>query len=101
MHGSSMSRVLVISVSILNIAIAHHALAQSNSSSAPDPFGPDKPGGSHAEKDLRVFGPNPNGWLFPITTLNESLPSWIQFGAQFRDRAESQGGLGYRNITDV
>jgi hypothetical protein len=101
MHGSSMSRVLVISASILNIAIAHHALAQSNSSSAPNPFGPDKPGGSHAEKDLRVFGPNPNGWLFPITTLNESLPSWIQFGAQFRDRAESQGGLGYRNITDV
>jgi hypothetical protein len=96
-----MSRALVISTIILSTAIAQHALAQSNSPPAPDPYGPDTPGGSHAATDLRVFGPNPDGWLFPITTLDESLPSWIQFGGQFRNRVESQDGLGFRSVDDV
>lgn len=46
-------------------------------------------------------GPNPDGWLFPITQLDQSLPPWIQFGGQFRDRAESQDGLGYKKVNDT
>jgi hypothetical protein len=39
--------------------------------------------------------------LFPITRLNELLPHWIQFGGQFRNRVESQGGLGYAPVNDA
>ena len=61
----------------------------------------DTPGASHAALDLRVLGPNPDGWFFPITKLNESLPKWVQFGGQFRDRIESQDGLGYAPVGDT
>jgi hypothetical protein len=83
---------------------AHQAFAQSNTSSLPNSFGPDTPGGSHAATDLRLLGPNADnaaGWLFPITKLDRSLPSWIQFGGQFRNRVESQDGLGYINVDDA
>jgi hypothetical protein len=39
--------------------------------------------------------------LFPITRLNELLPHWIQFGGQFRNRVESQDGLGYAPVNDA
>lgn len=66
-----------------------------------DPYSPDFPGGSHAALDLRVPGPNPDGWLFPVTQLDRSLPSWLQFGGQFRDRVESEDGLRYATTDDV
>ncbi len=62
---------------------------------------PDAPGGSHAAKDLRVFGPNPSGWLFPVTEADKRLPRWLQFGGQFRDRVESQDGLAYAPVDDT
>jgi hypothetical protein len=62
---------------------------------------PDGPGESHAETDLRISGPNPDGWLFPVTRLDELLPHWIQFGGQFRDRVEAQTGLGYAPVNDA
>lgn len=96
-----MSRVFVISTIVLSTAIAQLALAQSNSSSDISPYVPDTPGESRAATDLRVFGPNPNGWLFPITQLDKWLPSWIQLGGQFRDRAESQDGLSYGTVNDT
>jgi hypothetical protein len=101
-----MSRILIrLLETVLLVAslIAHQALAQSNAPSPPNPFGPDTPGGSHAATDLRLFGPDVDnaGWLFPATRLNQSLPSWIQFGGQFRNRVESQDGIGYRNVDDV
>ena len=64
------------------------------------PVTPDAPGGSHASTDLRVDGANPDGWLFPITQLDRSLPSWLQFGGQFRDRVEGQLGLAYNPVND-
>jgi hypothetical protein len=78
----------------------HQALPQSTNRS-PNPYPPDTPGGSQAATDLRFSGPNPDGWLFPITRLDELLPYWVQFGGQFRDRAESQTGLGYAPVDDA
>lgn len=101
MNRNARSRVLVISTIILNTAIAQSALAQSNGSADSSPYIPDTPGESHASTDLRVFGSNPDGWLFPATKLDELLPSWIQFGGQFRDRAESQDGLSYGTVNDT
>lgn len=75
MNRNARSRVLVISTIILNTAIAQSALAQSNGSADSSPYIPDTPGESHASTDLRVFGSNPDGWLFPATKLDELLPS--------------------------
>ncbi|MBV9035904.1 MAG: hypothetical protein JO182_15550 [Acidobacteriaceae bacterium] len=66
-----------------------------------DPYPPDSPGASHASLDLRVRGANSDGWLFPVTELNKSLPSWLQFGAEFRDRVEGQVGLHYAPTNDI
>ena len=91
---------LVLKLMVAGGVAAHQAFPQSMTLS-PSPIQPDSPGGSHAAADLRFFEPNPYGWLFPITRLDELLPHWIQFGGQFRDRAESQMGLGYAPITDA
>ena len=95
-----MSRSFIISIVLCAVA-GQYALAQTNGSQAPGPYGPDTPDGSHASTDLRVSGPNPGGWLFPITNLNESLPAWIQFGGQFRNRVESQDGFHFAATDDV
>jgi len=89
-------RILVLSAVFLGNAVAQQA-----ANTPADPFQPDTPGESHAASDLRVTGPNPDGWLYPITKLNEFLPHWLQFGGQFRDRLESQDGLGYAPVNDV
>jgi Alginate export len=67
----------------------------------PVSFQPDTPGGSHAAQDLRLSNPDSNNWLYPATQLNQSLPHWIQFGAQFRNRLESEDGLRYTPVNDV
>ena len=91
----SLARLLIFGTVFLGIAGA-----QQSSTPPPGPYQPDTPGESHAALDLRVPGPDPGGWLFPITHLNELLPHWIQFGGQFRDRAEGQLGLGYASVDD-
>src|ERR1700694_4823661 len=91
---------LVLKLAIIGGGAAHEEFPPSTKLS-PDPYQPDTPGGSQAATDLRVFGPNPYGWLFPITRLDELLPHWVQFGGQFRDRAEGQAGLGYAPIDDA
>jgi hypothetical protein len=85
---------------VIGGVITHLAFPQSSNLS-PNPFPPDTPGGSNAAMDLRIAGPNPDGWLFPTTRVDELLPQWIQFGGQFRDRAESQTGLGYAPVNDA
>jgi hypothetical protein len=95
MQRSSLFRLLIFSTVGLG-----SGLAQQSATPPPEPFQPDTPGGSHAATDLRIPGPDPDGWLFPITRLNQLLPRWIQFGGQFRDRAEGQLGLGYASVDD-
>jgi hypothetical protein len=97
---SRMSCTLPLKLVIMVGVMAHQALPQSPDS-APSSFQPDTPGGSHAATDLRVFAADSGGWLFPITRLNELLPHWVQFGGQFRDRVESQTGLGYAPVDDA
>jgi hypothetical protein len=88
-------------ICIFNTVFLGNAVAQAQpSTSPPEPFQPDSPGASHAATDLRIPGPDPDGWLFPITRLDELLPHWIQFGGQFRDRVEGQLGLGYAPVDD-
>src|SRR5580698_6116965 len=86
---------------VLSVVVAGSALAQQSVPPSTEPFQPDTPGGSHASTDLRVSGPNPDGWLFPITQLDRLLPHWIQFGGQFRNRTESQDGLGFAPVNDT
>ncbi len=93
-------KTLGLKLVIIGGTAAHQAFPQSTNLS-PNPLQTDAPGGSHAATDLRVFGPNPDGWLFPITRLDELLPRWIQFGGQFRNRAESHTGLGFAPVDDV
>jgi hypothetical protein len=69
-------------------------------SAAAQTYVPDSPGASQAAKVLTVSGPNPGGWLFPVTEANQHLPSWMQFGGQFRDRAEGAVHIGYGPLSD-
>jgi len=77
---------------VIGCAAAHLGLAQSTDSCA-SAIQPDTPGGSHAATELRVFGPNPDGWLFPVTRLDELLPlgssSADSFGTVRRARPDS------------
>src|ERR1700676_2444484 len=34
-------------------------------------------------------------WLFPIAKLDESLPSWLHIGGEYRARLEGPIGIGY------
>src|SRR5579872_5052388 len=95
------SRNIVRCTLVFSVALLGSAIAQQATNSPPSPFEADIPGGSHASPDLRVSGPNPDGWLYPITRLNHSLPGWIQFGGQFRDRLESSDGIDYAPTNDV
>ena len=79
---------------------ALQAIAQTSSGTV-DPYTPDSPAASKASLDLRVPGAGAGRWLFPVTALNKSLPAWLQFGAQFRDRFEGQLGLHYRPSDDL
>src|SRR5689334_521740 len=72
-----------------------------NAAGASGPYAPGSPSASHASADLRVPGPNADGWLFPVTELDKSLPRWLQFGGQFRDRLEGQSGLRYAPTDDL
>jgi len=93
-------RALVSSAILLSTTFVAHAIAQSGTSPDATPYPADEPGESHARMDLRVPGLNPDGWLYPITQLDQKLPSWFQFGGQFRDRVEGQEGLSYGTVND-
>jgi hypothetical protein len=94
-----MSRLLVAGAIASSIFLCQAGLGQT--SSPPAPYAPDTPGESHAPLDLRIPGPNPDGWLYPVTQFDKSLPPWIQFGGQFRDRAESADGISYGYTGDT
>jgi len=50
--------------------------------------------------------PHPTGngdsldWLFPVTKLNRSLPSWLRIGGEYRGRLEGPTGIGFAGTND-
>ncbi len=67
--------------------LAHRAQAQTNPKSNPAPSPP------------AVDSDHPS-WLFPIAKLDESLPSWLHIGGEYRDRLEGPIGIGFRGTND-
>src|SRR5216683_6741440 len=43
---------------------------------------------------------DPPDWLFPIAKLNESFPSWLRIGGQYRGRLEGPAGIGFTRTRD-
>jgi Alginate export len=39
-------------------------------------------------------------WLFPIDELDDSLPSWVSIGGEYRGRVEGPSGIKYKNNSD-
>jgi hypothetical protein len=39
-------------------------------------------------------------WLFPVTKLNRSLPSWFHIGGEYRGRLEGPTGIGFTGTND-
>jgi hypothetical protein len=39
-------------------------------------------------------------WLFPVATLDEVLPRWLQIGGEYRDRLEGPIGTSFANTSD-
>ena len=85
---------------LASIYVCGVGTAFSQQSAAAQTYVPDSPNGSEAAKVLTVNGPSPDGWLFPVTQADQQLPSWIQFGGQFRNRWESQGHIDYTRFSD-
>jgi len=62
--------------------------------------------GSSANSSSAVV-PDPAGtddsldWLFPVTKLNRSLPSWFRIGGQYRGRLEGPMGIGFTSTNDL
>jgi alginate export protein len=66
-----------------------HLNAQEGSGAAPQPTSARK----HTADD-------PPTWLFPIARLNESLPTWLRIGGEYRNRLEGPIGVGYAGTRD-
>jgi len=41
-----------------------------------------------------------SSWLFPIDKLDETFPSWLHIGGEYRDRLEGPTGIGYQGTND-
>src|SRR3979409_141287 len=46
-------------------------------------------------------GDKSGAWLFPVESLNDTLPRWLRFGGEFRSRIESEDGIGYTTTNDT
>jgi hypothetical protein len=44
---------------------------------------------------------DPPDWLFPVAKLDQSLPSWLHIGGQYRNRFEAPSGIGYTAACSV
>jgi Alginate export len=45
--------------------------------------------------------PSGPAWAMPLQALDETLPGWIQFNAQYRNRVEEAGHIGFRPGSDT
>src|SRR5260370_9362877 len=80
---TSLLLIFLLGVSML----AERAHAQTNPNSNPAPSPP------------AVDSDSPS-WLFPIAKLDESLPSWLHIGGEYRDRLEGPIGIGFTGTND-
>jgi len=46
-------------------------------------------------------GDKSGAWLFPVESLNNVLPRWLQFGGEYRSRLESEDGIKYTPTNDT
>jgi len=63
-------------------------------------------GWTAAGQDTLVATPVPEApggpaWLMPVQMLDERLPRWIQFNAQYRNRVEESGHIGFKPGSDT
>jgi hypothetical protein len=80
-----MSLLLALLVGINMLPDRAYAQVSTQSNPAPGPRG--------ANSDS-------SSWLFPIEKLDESLPSWLHIGGEYRDRLEGPIGTGFRDTSD-
>lgn len=80
-----MSLLLALLVGINMLPDRARAQASTQSNPVPSP--------SAADSDS-------SSWLFPIEKLDESLPSWLHIGGEYRDRLEGPIGTGFRDTSD-
>src|SRR5438445_10518861 len=74
---------LFLGISMAISMLSGRAQAQSDSAHSPPAVDSDSP-----------------SWLFPIDKLDESLPSWLHIGGEYRDRLEGPIGTGFANTSD-
>src|ERR1700758_4790701 len=89
--GASTARGQVSPQSASDPNLASHDRLQAKRQEAPD-----STTGTQASyaSDLAASHESPS-WLFPMTKLNKSLPSWIRFGGQSRDRLRGPPGVWF------
>ncbi len=44
--------------------------------------------------------PSPPAWVHPLEAVDRALPTWLQFGGEFRTRVESPDGIRYTRTRD-
>jgi len=82
------TNISLLLISLLAVAaFSQRASAQTS----PDPGGQSSP--------PAVDSDSPS-WLFPIAKLDESLPSWLHIGGEYRARLEGPIGIGYTGTND-
>jgi hypothetical protein len=57
----------------------------------------------HAQETTAAPNPpadEPPDWLFPVAKLDETLPSWLRIGGQYRNRLEGPAGIGFAKVSD-
>jgi len=57
------------------------------------------PNSNPAPSSFAVESDSPS-WLFPVDKLNESLPTWLHIGGEYRDRLEGPMGTGFSDTRD-
>jgi hypothetical protein len=83
--GAHTSLLLGLFLGISMLADRAHAQTNPNSNPAPSP---------------PVVDSDSPSWLFPIAKLDESLPSWLHIGGEYRARLEGPIGIGFTGTND-
>jgi hypothetical protein len=74
----------------INAQTVPDSSANSGSSTNLNSAGAAEPAGNNDSMD----------WLFPVDSLNRSLPSWFHIGGEYRGRPEGQMGIAFASTDD-